>query len=170
MTVMSVVFVISAFFHEYLVSVPLKMFGYWAFIGMIIQSMQSTNVAYAMTFLLIFKLSSTIFCSRVSHAQWKLGKRFCLVFLNHRSTTVYSGLLPRLLRNSPCYLLVCLWRQGKCAQNIFSLSILIVLPLQILFICFTLWGISALEICYNCFSLYLLNLCDSVIISTFCLV
>ena len=31
------VFVVSAFFHEYLVSVPLKMFGYWAFIGMIFQ-------------------------------------------------------------------------------------------------------------------------------------
>lgn len=37
MTVMSVVFVVSAFFHEYLVSVPLKMFGYWAFFGMVLQ-------------------------------------------------------------------------------------------------------------------------------------
>lgn len=35
LVVMSVVFVISAFFHEYLVSVPLKMFGYWAFVGMV---------------------------------------------------------------------------------------------------------------------------------------
>lgn len=31
------VFLVSAFFHEYLVSVPLKMFGYWAFFGMLFQ-------------------------------------------------------------------------------------------------------------------------------------
>lgn len=31
------VFFVSAFFHEYLVSVPLKMFRMWAFIGMLIQ-------------------------------------------------------------------------------------------------------------------------------------
>lgn len=37
MTVMSAVFVISAFFHEYLVSVPLKMFGVYAFAGMALQ-------------------------------------------------------------------------------------------------------------------------------------
>ncbi|CAG2166120.1 unnamed protein product [Oppiella nova] len=32
-----VVFFVSAFFHEYLVSVPLKMFGFWAFGGMLFQ-------------------------------------------------------------------------------------------------------------------------------------
>lgn len=32
-----VVFFISAFFHEYLVSVPLKMFKIWAFMGMMSQ-------------------------------------------------------------------------------------------------------------------------------------
>ena len=32
-----IVFFVSAFFHEYLVSVPLKMFGYWAFMGMLFQ-------------------------------------------------------------------------------------------------------------------------------------
>ena len=31
------VFFVSAFFHEYLVSVPLKMFRVWAFAGMMIQ-------------------------------------------------------------------------------------------------------------------------------------
>jgi diacylglycerol O-acyltransferase-1 len=35
--VTAVVFLVSAFFHEYLVSVPLKMFGYWAFFGMLFQ-------------------------------------------------------------------------------------------------------------------------------------
>ncbi|XP_054154678.1 diacylglycerol O-acyltransferase 1-like [Oppia nitens] len=32
-----IVFMVSAFFHEYLVSVPLKMFGFWAFGGMLFQ-------------------------------------------------------------------------------------------------------------------------------------
>ena len=31
------VFFISAFFHEYLVSVPLRMFNLWAFSGMMMQ-------------------------------------------------------------------------------------------------------------------------------------
>uniref|UniRef100_A0A3P8WCC5 O-acyltransferase n=1 Tax=Cynoglossus semilaevis TaxID=244447 RepID=A0A3P8WCC5_CYNSE len=31
------VFLLSAFFHEYLVSVPLKMFRFWAFMGMLLQ-------------------------------------------------------------------------------------------------------------------------------------
>lgn len=31
------VFFVSAFFHEYLVSVPLRMFNLWAFFGMMIQ-------------------------------------------------------------------------------------------------------------------------------------
>uniref|UniRef100_A0A7N6FH69 O-acyltransferase n=1 Tax=Anabas testudineus TaxID=64144 RepID=A0A7N6FH69_ANATE len=33
----SAVFFLSAFFHEYLVSVPLRMFRYWAFLGMMAQ-------------------------------------------------------------------------------------------------------------------------------------
>lgn len=32
-----IVFLVSAFFHEYLVSVPLKMFRIWAFSGMLFQ-------------------------------------------------------------------------------------------------------------------------------------
>lgn len=32
-----IVFFVSAFFHEYLVSVPLKMFRIWAFSGMVFQ-------------------------------------------------------------------------------------------------------------------------------------
>ena len=32
-----VVFLVSAFFHEYLVSVPLKMFRVWIFLGMMAQ-------------------------------------------------------------------------------------------------------------------------------------
>ena len=32
-----IVFLVSAFFHEYLVSVPLRMFRLWAFIGMLAQ-------------------------------------------------------------------------------------------------------------------------------------
>jgi len=31
------VFFLSAFFHEYLVSVPLRMFNLWAFSGMMLQ-------------------------------------------------------------------------------------------------------------------------------------
>ena len=31
------VFLLSAFFHEYLVSVPLRMFNLWAFSGMMLQ-------------------------------------------------------------------------------------------------------------------------------------
>ncbi|EEC06094.1 sterol O-acyltransferase, putative [Ixodes scapularis] len=34
------VFLLSAFFHEYLVSVPLKMFRVWAFFGMLAQRYQ----------------------------------------------------------------------------------------------------------------------------------
>jgi diacylglycerol O-acyltransferase 1 len=34
MTASVVVFFVSAFFHEYLVSVPLKTFKVWAFMGM----------------------------------------------------------------------------------------------------------------------------------------
>lgn len=37
MTASTAVFFVSAFFHEYLVSVPLKMFRIWAFSGMILQ-------------------------------------------------------------------------------------------------------------------------------------
>lgn len=35
--VTSIVFIVSALFHEYLISVPLKLFGYWAFAGMALQ-------------------------------------------------------------------------------------------------------------------------------------
>lgn len=35
--VTSVVFIVSALFHEYLISVPLKLFEYWAFAGMALQ-------------------------------------------------------------------------------------------------------------------------------------
>ena len=33
----TMVFAVSAFFHEYLVSVPLQMFRVWAFMGMLMQ-------------------------------------------------------------------------------------------------------------------------------------
>ena len=37
------VFLLSAFFHEYLVSVPLRMFNLWAFCGMMMQVCSTTN-------------------------------------------------------------------------------------------------------------------------------
>lgn len=37
MTASIIVFFVSAFFHEYLVSVPLKTFKVWAFMGMMMQ-------------------------------------------------------------------------------------------------------------------------------------
>jgi diacylglycerol O-acyltransferase 1 len=38
------VFFISAFFHEYLVSVPLKTFKIWAFMGMMGQVITKKNI------------------------------------------------------------------------------------------------------------------------------
>ncbi|KAG7254188.1 hypothetical protein CRUP_030431 [Coryphaenoides rupestris] len=39
----SAVFFLSAFFHEYLVSVPLRMFRFWAFMGMMAQKQEAAN-------------------------------------------------------------------------------------------------------------------------------
>lgn len=51
----STVFFISAFFHEYLVSVPLKTFKIWAFMGMIGQvSSNKTFKKYWFIFFLVF--------------------------------------------------------------------------------------------------------------------
>ncbi|CAG2169177.1 unnamed protein product [Oppiella nova] len=47
-TASSVVFIVSAFFHEYIVSIPLKMLEIWSFAGMVAQ----IPLAILVTFLL----------------------------------------------------------------------------------------------------------------------
>ncbi|CAF1008389.1 unnamed protein product, partial [Didymodactylos carnosus] len=41
-----IVFLISAFFHEYLISVPLRMFRMWSFIAMLVQVPMTLLVQY----------------------------------------------------------------------------------------------------------------------------
>ncbi|XP_042601104.1 diacylglycerol O-acyltransferase 1a isoform X5 [Cyprinus carpio] len=72
------VFFLSAFFHEYLVSVPLKMFRLWAFLGMMAQ------------------IPARLFCGPI--LEGKLRQRRCLDVADHRPTDRCSHVRPRLLR------------------------------------------------------------------------
>ncbi|KAF7493245.1 Diacylglycerol O-acyltransferase 1 [Sarcoptes scabiei] len=68
-----VVFLISAFFHEYLVSVPLNMYRIWAFMGMI------ANIPYA---IIVRKLNKNV----ANFAVWLLliiGQPLCILMYYH---------------------------------------------------------------------------------------
>ena len=87
------VFFISAFFHEYLVSVPLRMFNLWAFSGMMMQVKINTAILFAYLYYIYLYLYIYITnfslhqipLSAMSHfIEKKFGPRFgnCVVWIS----------------------------------------------------------------------------------------
>lgn len=71
----TLVFFVSAFFHEYLVSVPLKMFRIWAFLGMMMQ------IPFAM---IVSKFESNFQVANIS--VWLsliIGQPLCILMYYH---------------------------------------------------------------------------------------
>lgn len=82
-----IVFFVSAFFHEYLVSIPLRMFRIWAFLGMIVQ----VKIIFIQNKLTeLKKIFLDTFCNYSEEIfAWKLWKYGSLDIIDHRSTNSY---------------------------------------------------------------------------------
>jgi len=94
------VFLLSAFLHEYLVSVPLRMFNLWAFTGMMMQVSQSLEVCCFLT----FHLLNIKYADSVVHAVSASGEKiwtsswqsFSVDVANIGPAAMHHVLLPRL--------------------------------------------------------------------------